>query len=89
MNNMKSVLREMQDRFNSRNLPTTDTLNGIKTAITMDSEIRKAISLQKQKEQTKRVEPKDTIVTGDELRAYFEKGKLQTDTKENLEDRER
>lgn len=74
MNNMKGALKEMQDKFNSRNLPTADTLSGIKTAISMDAEIRRAIRIHDEKEKKSTVSDKgNSIVTGKEAREFFER----------------
>lgn len=81
----------MQDTFNSPNLPANDTIGGMKVAVATISATRRAIERYlTEKDQISTNTKKATLVTGAELRDYFDRNaEPKTETKEDAFEQER
>lgn len=75
MNQMKSSLRELQDKFNSPSLPIDDTINGTKVAVSTANSITEAVRRhQVGKDQDgDRANQQTIIITAEELIEHFER----------------
>lgn len=78
MNQMKSAIRNMKDRFNSPNLPDNDTISGMKAAMVTYQDTTRAITLHEMEKDQIKPNQGNPIVTGEELRAYFDRNARTT-----------
>lgn len=78
MNQMKSVLKNMKDTFNSPTLLVNDTIGGMKAAMVTYQDTTRAITLHEMKKDQIKPNQGNPIVTGEELRAYFERNARTT-----------